>query len=677
MSLNEGGTGLGNSSISIRGIKGSQINVTLNGVTLNDAESQEVFWVNIPALGSMLTHVQVQRGLGTSANGAGAFGASINMNTAFVGNSPSAEVTFSGGSYNTFISSFQGSTGRTSNGFYANVSYNRASTDGYIRNGFVQSQSALLTLGWLGGNNSLRLTYLMGRQRSGITWDGISLEQYEKDRRYNEAGKYKDAYGNVHFYDNQTDNYAQHHLQLNYTHSFTPSLTWTNTFDYTRGDGYDEYYKSGKKLPDYGFPEDGYSDIIYRKEMGNNYFVLNSDLRYRSEKLEMTLGLNASHHYGDHWGTLLWAQTLGDKYDYGALNAGCPWYRNTGLKWDGSAFLRTEYRPWPWLTAYLDLQGRFIHYNFYGVDDNWISYGKKEADRLDFKRFWPFFNPRAGVSGEVGDNKFFFYTAYGHREPGRGDIKENIKGEASEIVPEKMLDMEMGYSLNKRRFSLGVNLYLMLYKDMLLETGRLSSSGYAIKENIPTAYRSGIELEMGYYPLDWLRLDGNLTVSKNIILNHTEYIAAYEYVADPYEETQIESEKVVYPFPKDMLLSPPVIAMGRVTVNPVKSLSVSLSGKYVDRQFMDNTGREEFAIPAYFVSDLQASWSLPIHGRTLKLSAYVRNLFNNMYYASGWRWEAYYFEKGKGKHYSDDYVSGVGIYPQAPRNFMLSASLSF
>ena len=675
VSMNEGGTGLGNSSISIRGVKGSQINVTLNGVTLNDAESQEVFWVNIPSLGSMLSHVQVQRGLGTSANGAGAFGASINMNTDYVGSKPTGEVSFSGGSYNTFVSSLSGSTGLTPKGFYASVSYNRATTDGYIRNAFVQSRSAFLTLGWLGNRNSVKLTYLMGKQRSGITWDGISLEQYALDRRSNDAGKYKDAYGNVHYYDNQTDNYAQHHLQLNYTHAFNSALKWSNTFDYTRGDGYDEYYKSEKKLKNYGFSEDGYSDLTYRKEMANNYFVLNSVLEYRKDKLELTAGLNASHYYGDHWGTLLWAQTLGNDYDYEAL--GRPWYSNIGLKWDGGAFVRAEYRPWEWLTAYADLQGRFVHYDLSGVDEDWISYGKNERDRLDFKRFWPFFNPRLGISGEFGASKFYISAAYGHREPGRSDIKENIKGDAPDIKPERMLDMELGYKLNMSRFCFSANAYYMMYRDMLLETGRLSSSGYAIKENLPYAYRLGLELEAGYSPLNWLRLDANATLSKNIILNHTEFISAYEYVAEPYEETQIESEEKLYLLPTTMLMSPSIIGMGRVSVKPLKSLSFSLAAKYVGKQFIDNTSRDEFSIPAYFVSDLQASWSLPFDGKELKLSAFVKNLFNRLYYSSGWRWEAYYFEKGKAKNYSEAYASGIGIYPQAPINFIISASLSF
>ena len=243
VTYNENGTGLGNSSMTIRGSKGSQINVTLNGITLNDAESQEVFWVNIPALTSLLSGVQVQRGLGTSASGPGAFGASINMNTAFVRPEPSATVELSGGSFGTFMTSAAISSGKLPSGLYFDLAMNVGVTDGYIRNGFVESTSLFAVLGWLRGANSLRLTYLLGAQRSGITWDGIDLEQYYKDRRYNGAGEYYDDNGNVCYYPNQTDNYAQHHLQLNYTRQFGAHLTWVNTVNYTRGDGYDEYYK--------------------------------------------------------------------------------------------------------------------------------------------------------------------------------------------------------------------------------------------------------------------------------------------------------------------------------------------------------------------------------------------------------------------------------------------------
>ena len=254
VTYNEGGTGLGNSAMTIRGSKGSQVNVTLNGITLNDAESQEVFWVNIPALTAILSGVQVQRGLGTSANGAGAFGASVNMNTAFVTPDPAFRWDLSVGSYGTILTTVSGMSGLLPSGLYFSVAYSAGRTDGYIRNAGVESASLLGVIGWLKGRNSLRLTYLMGDQKSGMTWDGISPEMYATDRRYNGAGEYVDDAGNTRYYPNQTDNYAQHHLQLNYTRRLTDRLTWANTADYTRGDGYDEYYKTGRKFAVFGYP---------------------------------------------------------------------------------------------------------------------------------------------------------------------------------------------------------------------------------------------------------------------------------------------------------------------------------------------------------------------------------------------------------------------------------------
>ena len=242
VSVNEGGTGLGYSKMTVRGSKGSQINVTLNGITLNDAESQEVFWVNIPALSSILSSVQLQRGLGTSASGPGAFGASINMSTASVASDPHAAVDLGYGSYGTFMATASAGTGLTRSGIYFDFAYSRGLTDGYIRNAYADVQSAFAVLGWMDEKNSLRLTWLYGDQHTGITWHGIDLDQYELDRRYNPAGEYYDQYGNVRYYDNDTDNYTQHHLQLNYTRQMTDRLLWTTTFNWTKGDGYYENY---------------------------------------------------------------------------------------------------------------------------------------------------------------------------------------------------------------------------------------------------------------------------------------------------------------------------------------------------------------------------------------------------------------------------------------------------
>ena len=659
VTYNEGGTGLGNSAMTIRGVKGSQINVTLNGVTLNDAESQEVFWVNIPALSSILSSVQVQRGLGTSANGPGAFGASINMSTPSARDTLAFRASLSAGSYGTLMSTVSASTGKLPSGFYMDLSYAVGSTDGYIRNAFVKSASLYAVAGWQGRRNSLRLSYLMGGQKSGITWDGISLEQYEADRRYNGAGEYTDDSGNIRYYDNQTDNYRQHHIQLNYTHSFDGSLYWTTTLDYTRGDGYDEYYKTNRKLPSFGFPQNsGRSDMIYRKQMDNDLYALNSNLRYLGRRLSLNAGVSASRYLGGHWGEVLWAKTIGKDYDYQALD----WYSNFGAKWDLSAYARAEFSINSVLTAYADAQLRIVDYAIDGADDDWLSYGAQPSDLLSYKSVWPFFNPRAGITANLGAHRLYLSAAFGNKEPGRGDIKENYKGEANPLVPEKMLDIEAGYAWKADKASAGVNLYLMEYWDILLESGKLSNAGYAIKENVPRGWRRGIELMAAWEPFKWLGLDANATLSVNRLAEYTSYV--------PLDDDSGRTHAISYG-QSTMLLSPSLIGMARAQLRPWKGSVLSLDAKYVGKQYIDNSGREEMAIPAFFVMNLSAAHTFRLKGSmSLELAAYVNNLLNRMYYAYGWRWESYNESSG-------DLSYGIGVYPQAPRNFSIKASLYF
>ena len=677
VSVNEGGTGLGYSKMTVRGSKGSQINVTLNGITLNDAESQEVFWVNIPALSSMISSVQLQRGLGTSANGAGAFGASINMSTAAVNSDPFGSADLSVGSYGTFIGSFAAGTGLTKSGLYFNAAYSRGMTDGYIRNAYADVHSAMAVLGWMNERNSLRLTYLMGSQRTGITWEGISLEQYEIDRRYNPAGEYYDQFGNVHYYDNETDNYAQHHLQLNYTHSFSDQLAWSSTFNYTRGDGYYENYKAGKSFGKYLMQapvidgvvyEEG--DFITREALANDYFVLNSDLRYTSERLRMTAGLNLSRYDGDHIGNVLWSNVLGDLYDYDSHE----WYLNKGLKHEASAFVRGEVLCCDGLTAFADLQYRGVWLDMSGPEDDGVM--------LDHKDNWQFFNPRAGLSYRWSpSSRVYASAALGHREPGRSDIKELIldankaamAGVASrgvDIRPEKMLDIELGYEYASENLSLSANVYMMEYWDMLLETGKLTDVGYAIKENVPRSWRRGVELAAAWKIAPWVQVAGNLTLSTNKIRNYTAYYEKYDNMNDwnYLGQHQVEFANT------DILMSPSLVGMAGVTFKPfassaksLDSIYLSMNGKYVGKQFYDNTSSDERAIPAYFVADLSLGYE-PFSGLTLSL--HVNNLFNRMYYADAWLWRAYFQEE-------DLYYKEVGVYPQAPLNMMFKASWRF
>ena len=687
VSVNEGGTGLGYSKMTVRGSKGSQINVTLNGITLNDAESQEVFWVNIPALSSMISSVQVQRGLGTSANGAGAFGASINMSTASVCQDPFGSAQMSVGSYNTFIGTFTAGTGLTKSGLYFNATYSRGLTDGYIRNAYADVQSAMAVLGWMNLKNSLRLTYMTGDQKTGITWEGISPEQYETDRRYNPAGEYYDQYGNIRYYDNETDNYTQHHIQLNYTHSFSDRLAWSTTLNYTRGDGYYENYKTGKPFSKYLMQNpviDGVEydegDFITREALANDYYVVRSDLKYASGRLNVTGGVNLSRYDGDHIGTVLWNDILGDSYDYGSHQ----WYLNRGLKHEGNAYVRGEMLFAGCLTAYADLQYRGVWLDMSGPEDDGVL--------LDHKVNWQFFNPRAGLSWRMEpSSRIYASAALGHREPGRSDIKELIldankaasagaDSRGVDIRPEKMLDIEAGYEYAAENVTLSANIYLMEYWNMLLETGKLSDVGYAIKENVPRSWRRGVELAASWQPLPWLQVGGNMTLSTNKIKSYTAY---YEMYDNMNEWNYLGQHKIDFEN-TDILMSPSVVGMAMMTFRPfalasgsLKSAYLSLNGKYVGRQFYDNTSSQERSIPAYFVADLSVGYEIPMRRRSddaeassLSMSFHINNLFNRIYYADAWLWRAYFKE-------DDSYYSEIGIYPQAPLNCMFRLAYRF
>lgn len=692
VSVNEGGTGIGPSKMTVRGSKGSQINVTFNGITLNDAESQEVFWVNIPSLSNILSSVQLQRGLGTTANGSGAFGASINMGTGSVVSDAYANVDMAAGSFGTYTTAVSVGSGLTPSGLYFDLAYSRNTTDGYIRNGKVRSQSLFAAVGWLSGSNSLKLTYLMGDQHSGITWNGITLDQYKEDPTYNSTGAFWDEYGNVHYYDNDTDNYTQHHVQLNYTHQFNSHLAWTNTMNFTKGDGYYQNMKAGKKFKKYGFRDDNFSfdrdgdgeiddderfgrgdkaDFIVKKAMDNAYYVFNSEVKYDSELLELVGGVNLSRYDGEHFGKVLWSNKLGENYNY----ADHYWYDNSGLKEEINVFARAEYNPLSWLTAYVDLQYRGIRYKMGGIDD-------EDDLSLENKTSWNFFNPRIGASFHWSPaHKAYISAAIGNREAARSDLKEVIASNNALIAegkdakfslnPERMLDVEFGYQYTSEKVAAAVNFYFMEYKDMLLETGKLSDTGRAIKENTGRAWRRGVELLAGWQVAPWMRVDGNFTFSVNQIKDYSFYMDEYDDVSLG-GEAEWKDNRLKNFGKTTMLMSPSVISMLRLGFTPFKTIAhnslktttLSINGKYVSKQYMDNTQVEDLSIPAYFVANLELSHEFNLKNGTLGFAAYVNNLLNHKYYADGWVYHVLDQKTGK------DVAMDTGIFPQAPANFM-------
>ena len=675
---NEGGTGIGYSKMTVRGSKGSQINVTLNGITLNDAESQEVFWVNIPALTSVISSVQVQRGLGTTANGAGAFGASINMSTGGVHQNPSATISTSVGSFATGILTANASTGVLPSGLYLDFAWSVNTTDGYIRNAWGNTTSLYGVIGWMNGSNSLKLTYLRGDQRTGITWTGIPYSYLQTDRTYNPEGIYTDDGGNTCYYGNHTDNYAQQHLQLNYTRQIAGALTWSTTLNWTDGYGFNERYKTGKKLKAYGFPSDfaqasSKGDVIFRKTMANDLLVLSSSLSYGRGPLRTTGGIYVSYYRGDHYGELLWSKVLGKAYDYASLNAPDPgnnWYFNQGRKWDANAYARAEY-TWRWLTLYADFQYRLVTLDMNGIDD-------EDDLPMGSAYRWNFFNPHAGASARFGSHRIYASAALGGREPGRSDIKEiiesnNLEGGNRQLKPERMLDIEAGYGFDGKWLDAGANIYLMEYRDMLLETGELSASGYAIKDNVPRSYRRGVEIYAGVKAGKYFSARGNISLSTNKILDYTQYWEEYDNPDDwnfvgQYSE---HFDKV------DMLLSPSLTAAAFAQVHPfafaknsLRTTALSAEWKYVGSQYWDNTASADRRIPAYSWLDLSLTHEFALGEGRLGIGAYVKNVLGSLYYADAWVYRAHFASDGS-------WYQEEGVFPQPPTNWLFKIFYNF
>ncbi|HPX79777.1 MAG: TonB-dependent receptor [Bacteroidales bacterium] len=661
--VGENGTGSGYAYLRIRGSEGARIQVNLNGIAINDAESQEVFWVNLPALSGFLENVQVQRGVGTSVNGSGAFGATVNMRTAYASPQPYAQVQTSYGSFNTWnLAAGAGtgtgfapanpaglSTGASANGLEngsagkrflpvglgVDIRYAHNRTDGYIDRGHGNMHSLFSRVSWIRPHYALKLYYIYGEQHTGITWLGISRAQLLTNRRYNPAGEYKDADGNIRYYPNETDNYTQHHVQLNYAQYISSRLSWSNTLHMTKGDGYYENYKQKSS-----------GDHIVRRSMDNIYVTYSSIGTWTFESVgEVLLGLNYAYYDGNHFGLRTYDV---DKPDF---TTAAEYYRNLGIKHDGSAFLKGSYAV-PLspggdyiLKFFADMQYRYVSLRMDGVDTDGMS--------LAHGAQWHFFNPKAGVTAVLAKDHQLYASAYtGSREPSRSDIKESIKaGRTAELSPEKMLDFEGGYRYTGRRLLLGVNLYAMEYKNQLVPTGKLSDTGYEIKENVPVSYRRGVEIEAGWQPLPQLRLEGNVCLSTNKIKDLTLYLDTYD---NPASWNPVRPQVTEYYELTDLIYSPSVTGVAQVGYKPFaagaglfRNLEAVFTARFVGKQYFDNTGSAERMLPAYQLLGLTLSQPFATRrAGTFTVTVFADNLLNTQYCASAWAYRAAFRDTG-------------------------------
>ncbi len=666
VSFTEDGLGVGNTYFRIRGTDATRINVTLNGMPLNNPESQEVFWVNLPDLSNSLQNIQIQRGVGTSTNGSAAFGASISLQTNGARTEAYGEASTAVGSYGTFLSNIAAGTGILDNGLSFDGRFSRVTGNGYIRNGSVDHFNLYAALSHYTDKQLIRLSYLKGVQHTGITWEGVSEEQKqdpEYGRRYNPAGEYTDEAGNRLYYDNETDNYYSDILQLTLTRELSSYLVLNGGLSYNYGYGYYENYREDNDFSDFGLPAqtvDGVtyeqSDFIRRKLMENDFYVASLGLNYTRNRLKLTFGGMYSDYDGDHFGRLPWIkfnQSVAENHE---------WYRNVGRKAEINLFTKADYQLNEQLSLFGDLQFRRINYRFNGMDDDLMD--------LTGEFNYNFLNPKAGINLNLNErSRLYASVAVGQREPLRTDLKDGIKGEpANPIQPERMTDYELGYQYQGAKgLYLGVNLYFMDYHNQMVQTGKLNDVGYKLMENVKKSYRTGLELEAAV-PL-WenkIRIDANATFSRNKIKNYVAWFDQYDNQNNWEWIGQVSKEYGT----TDISFSPNTIGALGVTWQPRTALYVNLMGKYVSRQYLDNTSDEAKSIDPYFVSNFSAGYTFkksPLG--SFNLQVFVNNLFHREYVANGWAATDTFAD---GTH-----IHWIGYYPQATRNYMARITLTF
>lgn len=660
----DAGGGIGYSGLRVRGSDASRINITANGVPINDSESHNVYWVNMPDLASSLRDIQIQRGAGTSANGAGAFGASINMLTDAPSSERSAMVSASYGSFNSNKQTIKVSSGLFGDHWSVDARFSHIGSDGYIDRAFSKLWSYMGQLAYRGDNTSIRLLAFGGKERTYMAWDYASKEEMaEYGRRYNPCGKYTDSDGKTAFYADQCDNFTQHHFQLLLNQSIGQYFTLNAALHYTKGDGYYDQYKTDRTLSEYGLTpftdKDGNlitkSDLIRLKNNDNDFGGGMVNAKYQRGNLSLVAGGAANWHRGNHFGQVKWVRNY-----IGPINPLQQYYHNTGRKFDSNFFVRGDYDIWKGISAYADLQFRHIHYTITGESDN-FDWNTDAMANLGIHRDWNFFNPKVGLAYNNGGHRAYASWSVAHKEPTRDNFTDSDPSHYPEA--ERMLDYELGYSYAAKLFSVGANLYYMDYKDQLVVTGQLSDTGNAISVNVPKSYRMGIELQGALHPINWFDWQLNATLSRNRIKNFVEYIYEDEWT------NPIAFDRGNTP----IAFSPDFILHNAFNFN-VKGFEASLMSRYVSSQYMNNAKSAAAKLDSYFVSDLSLAYTfrqIP-SVKELRLGFTVYNLFNEKYCNNGYSGAGYYLDNGETVIYRY-----AGYAAQATTNVLATVTLSF
>ena len=665
VATSDAGTGIGYTSLRVRGTDGTRINVTINDIPVNDAESHNVFWVNLPDIASSVKDIQIQRGAGTSTNGAGAFGASINMRTNLFNTQPYAKADFSFGSFMTHKESVAAGTGIIADRWALDLRFSNIGSDGYIDRARADLKSYYMQGAYYGNNSTLRLIAFAGEEETYHAWNYASKEEMELyGRRYNSCGYiFTDATGIAHYYDDQTDNYMQQNYQLLFDHGFSNTLNMNVGLHYTKGDGYYQEYKSGRKFAEYAlqpYTIDGNevkkSDLVRKKAMDNHFGGAVFSLSYKNRYINTTLGGGANRYFGKHFGQVLWVKEY-----MGDLSPNHEYYRNNGSKNDMNIYLKGDYIATEGVNIYADMQYRHIRYTIDGNNDKW-NYNENALQKLDIDEKFDFFNPKAGVSWQINNsNRLFASASVAHKEPTRNNYTDGKLNEHPKA--ERLIDYELGYTFSKKIFNAGANLYFMDYKNQLVLTGELNEIGEPLSANIPKSYRAGIELTAAVILDCGFRWNANATFSRNRIKDFTEVL----YDDDTYEKWEIHHDNTPIAF------SPDIIASNSFSYE-WKGLEASLQSQYVSKQYMSNYGIEEHILDSYFVTNLHLAYSFKLKGvKNITVGATIYNLFNEEYENNGYAGSGYYTDSdGNRQRYNY-----AGYAAQAGTNIMGHINIEF
>ncbi len=634
----DAGTGIGYSSLRIRGSSPSRINVTIDGIPVNDPESHDVYWVDLPDFISTVDNVQVQRGVGTSTNGAGAFGASINFQTFKFRRDAYAELFSSAGSFNTLKNTISVGTGMINNKFTFNARLSKMNSDGFIDRAFADLKSFYLSGAYYTSKSILKFNINSGKEITYQAWGGVPSNMLKTNRTYN-----------PYTYENEVDDYQQDRYQIHYSRELLKSLYLNASLFYIKGRGYYEQFKEDKKFSDYNLDDIitggdtiKRTNLIQRKWLDNDFKGLTYSLNYTTGKMKLIIGGSLNTYDGGHFGKIIWAQHSSNS------DINHVWYDNNGIKNDINTFVKVTYSPTARISLYGDIQFRNIDYRIDGIEDDLRDISQ------DYKYF--FINPKLGLNYKIDEKqKVYISFATANREPNRTNLVDAKAGMLP--GPETLYDYELGHEFMLENLMVSTNIYYMDYTDQLVLTGEINDVGSAIMVNVPESFRLGIEMVTSILPVRNVRWDFNLGLSKNKIRDFTEYVDDMD--------TWLQRSKHLGA--TDLSFSPSVIAGSEIIYSPIKNFSINLASRFVSKQYIDNTSSEERIIDPYFVNDLVINYKINL--KSIKeLGFYIKviNILNEEYETNAWVYRYYY----NGKHEVAD-----GYFPQAGIHFLAGISI--